>query len=84
MRCNITIRLHVAFWFDWSKFGLESCVQETIHVGGSTAGGGVSLCLRPTRQARENLFSTPERKKKIPILTRRTQIRVPVKEVSNV
>jgi hypothetical protein len=44
MRCNITIRLHVTFWFDWSKFGLESCVQETIHVGGSTASGGVSLC----------------------------------------
>ena len=44
MCCNITMRLHVVFLLDWSKFRLESYVQETIHVGGSTAGGGVSLC----------------------------------------
>ena len=32
MCCNITMRLHVAFLLDWSKFRLESYVQETIHV----------------------------------------------------
>ena len=76
MRCNITIRLHVAFWFDWSKFGLESCVQETIHVGGSTAGGGgVSLCAWAQLSRLEKTWSPRPKGKKTPILTRRTEIR---------
>jgi len=28
MCCNITIRLHVAFWFDWSKFCLRAVYRK--------------------------------------------------------